>query len=68
MAGVTRELAGEFVSGAAEVVGSSTETEMQAFDEFTLDEVDRARGWLRLDPAYRAAVGALDSDSGKRAV
>lgn len=68
MAGVTRELAGEIVSGTAEVVGSSTETEMQAFDKFTLDEVDRARGWLRLDPAYRAAIGVLDSENGQRTV
>jgi hypothetical protein len=32
------------------------------------EEVDRARGWLRLDPAYRSAIDSLAVDNGQRTV
>ena len=59
MAAVPRELAGETVASSAEVVGSDAESEIQAFDQLTDEDVERARKWLRLDPAYRTAIGAL---------
>jgi hypothetical protein len=68
MAGVSRDLAGEIVAGAAEVVGTDPETEIQAFDSMTDEEAESVRNWLRLDPAYRNAIGAMAGGHGKRAV
>ncbi|HEU5483250.1 MAG TPA: DUF2336 domain-containing protein [Sphingomicrobium sp.] len=68
MAGLTRELAGEIIASAAGVVGSDAEMEIQAFDGLSDGEVDRSRKWLRLDPAYRAAIGAMGKDDGERTV
>lgn len=64
MADVPRELAGEIVASSAEVVGSDSETEIEAFDRLPDEEVERSRKWLRLDPAYRAAIGALGAGNG----
>jgi hypothetical protein len=68
MAAIPRDLAGEIVASLAEVVGSNPEYEIQAFDELTDDKVDQARNWLRLDPAYRSAIGALGAGHGQRSV
>ena len=68
IAGASRDLAGEIVASAAEVVASDAETEIQDFDRLSDDEVERARKWLRLDPAYRDAVGALSAEDGQRTV
>lgn len=66
MGGLDRDLAAELVAGIAEFVGSDAETEISAFDALTSESVDAARNWLRLDPAYRAAVAALNADNGQR--
>jgi len=68
MAGVSRDLAGEIIAIAAEVVGSDAEREIQQFDQLADEEVERARKWLRLDPAYRSAISAMSQDNGERAV
>ena len=68
MAGVSRELAGEIIAGAADVAGSDPETEIQAFDRLADEDVERRRKWLRLDPDYRAAIGAVSGDHGERAI
>lgn len=68
MAGLSRHLAGEIVAGAAEVVGTDPETEIQAFDAMTDEDADSSRKWLRLDRAYRNAIGAIGAGHGKRAV
>ena len=34
----------------------------------TEDQVAAARTWLTVDPAYRRALAALDSDDGQRTV
>jgi hypothetical protein len=68
MAGLSRDLAGEIVAGAAEVVGTDPETEIQAFDAMTDEEAESCRQWLRLDPAYRNAIGAMDAGHGERTV
>jgi hypothetical protein len=38
------------------------------FDAMTEDQVAAARTWLTVDPAYRRALAALDSDDGQRTV
>lgn len=68
MAGVSRDLAGEIIASAAQVVGTDPETEIHAFDQLEDEEIDRKRNWLRLDPDYRAAIGALGEESGERTV
>ncbi len=68
MAGLSRDLAGEVVAVAAQVVGSDAESEIHAFDQLEDEEIDRMRRWLRLDPDYRAAIGALGAESGERTV
>lgn len=68
MADVPRDLAGEIVAVSAEVVGSDSEFEIHAFDTLEGEDVEAARKWLRLDPAYRTALGALDREHGQRSV
>lgn len=68
MAAVPRDLAGEIVASSAEVVGSDAESEIQAYDKLAGEEVEAARNWLRLDPAYRAAIVALDEGHGQRSI
>lgn len=68
MAGIPRDLAGEIVASSAEIVGSNPECEIQAFDELAEEKVEQARNWLRLDPAYRSAIGALGAGHGQRSV
>lgn len=60
MAVLPRELAGEIIATAAEVLGTAAESEIGAFDALSENDVESARKWLRLDPGYRAAIGALD--------
>ena len=68
MSGISRELAGEILACAATVVGSSAEAEIQRFDRLSDEEVEQARKWLRLDPAYHAAIAALSGEDGERTV
>lgn len=68
MAAISRSLAGEIIASAAQAGGSSAEVEIQAFDDLSDEQVDRARRWLRLDPAYRSALAGLGDDGGERAL
>jgi hypothetical protein len=68
MAGVSRALAGEILASSADVLGAVAESEIQTFDQMSDEEVDSARNWLRLDPAYRSAIHALGSRDGQRTV
>lgn len=68
MAGASRDLAGEIIAGAAEIVGSDAESEIQTFDQLQDETVERARNWLRLDPSYRSAIDRLGGDDGDRAL
>ncbi len=62
----SRELAGEILSQASDLVGSDAEFEIAAFDTMAGEEVERARDWLRFDPNYRRAIEALGN--GNRAL
>ena len=64
--GVSRDLAGEVIVRAADLAASDAETEIGAFDGLSEEDVERARSWLRLDPAYRSAVESLATGNGKR--
>jgi hypothetical protein len=68
MARLSRELAGEVIATLAELVGSNSESEIQAFDSLDQEEVDSAGKWLRLDPSYRDAIAILSKSSGQRAL
>ncbi|QNM82958.1 DUF2336 domain-containing protein [Sphingomonas sabuli] len=64
MSGIERALAAELVATLAHLVGSDAESEIAAFDSLTDAAVSSARNWLRLDPAYRAAVTDLGHGNG----
>lgn len=68
MAELSRDLAGEIIASAAEVVASNAETEIRAFDDVADEEIDRSRKWLRLDPVYRSAIAAVGEVNGERTV
>lgn len=64
LAGLQRDLAGEVVAALAEIVGSDPEREIQAFDSLSEGEIENSRSWLRLNPIYRDAIGALGGGHG----
>jgi hypothetical protein len=66
LSGVSRSLGGEIIARLAELSGSDAESEITAFDSMAEDEIDKARGWLRLDPAYRSAIDSLAAGRGQR--
>lgn len=68
LAELQRDLAGEIIAAFAEIVGTDAGQEIQAFDSLTGDEVEDLRSWLRLNPIYRGAIGALDPEHGQRTV
>jgi len=68
MSGASRMLAGEIVAGTSDVLPGDPESAMAAFDRLGDEEVEAARKWLRLDPAFRSAICALDSDDGHPSV
>lgn len=65
MSGVSRTLAGEIIAVSGDLLSGNPEAVMAAFDQLTDDQVEAARKWLRLDPAYRSSISALDSDHGQ---
>ena len=67
LAGLPRGDAAEVVTRSGEVLGRDAEREIRAFDDLTDEEVEQARKWLRLDPAYRMAIRAISGD-GQRAL
>jgi hypothetical protein len=68
MGGIPRDLAGEIIAAAADLVGSDAETEIQEYDRLDDCSVERSRKWLRLDPAYRAAIESLGEESGEQSL
>jgi hypothetical protein len=66
MSGMSRLLGGEIVARLAEVVGSDPETEIGIFEKLSDGDVESARKWLRLDPAYRSAIESLSGGHGQR--
>jgi hypothetical protein len=66
MSGMSRLLGGEIIARLAEVVGSGPETEIGMFERLSDGDVESARKWLRLDPAYRSAIESLSGGHGQR--
>jgi hypothetical protein len=65
LANLSRDVAGEVIAGVAQ---TDAEAAIGAFDQFDEAQVESARTWLRLNPAYRSAIGALETGDGKRSV
>ena len=67
MAGASRELAARLLAGPGDLLEiADAGRAIARFDSITQEEVDAARGWLRLDPSYRSALTALGQDHGQR--
>jgi hypothetical protein len=66
MASVSRELAARLLAGPGDLLGMADPgREIARFDTLENKDVDAAREWLRLDPAYRAAISALGAEHGQ---
>lgn len=69
MAGLSREFAARILAGPGEILGvSDPAREISRFESLAASEIDRARDWFALDPAYRDALMALGQDHGHSAV
>jgi len=69
MAGASRSLAARLLADLGELLGiADPGEEIARFDRIDAAAVEAARGWLRLDPHYRAARLALGGLHGQRAV
>ena len=69
MAGASRELAARLLAGPGDLLEiADAGRAIARFDAISQDEVDSARGWLRLDPCYRTALAALGQDHGQRSL
>lgn len=69
MAAASREFAARLLAGPGDLLGvTDAGREISRFDTLTQAEVDDAREWLRLDPAYRTALAALGQGHGQRAL
>ena len=67
MAGVSRGFAARLLAGPGDLLGvTDPGREIGRFDTLSEEEVDAAREWLRLDPAYRSALAALGQGHGQR--
>ncbi len=67
MAGASRELAARLLAGPGDLLEiADAGRAIARFDSISQAEVDSAREWLRLDPHYRSALGALGQDHGQR--
>jgi hypothetical protein len=65
MAGATRSLAARLLADIGELLGiADPGHEIASFDQIDAAAVEAARGWLRLDPHYRAACLALGGRRG----
>jgi Uncharacterised protein conserved in bacteria (DUF2336) len=69
MAAVSRGLAARLLAGPGDLLEiADAGRAIARFDAITQEEVDSAREWLRLDPCYRNALGALGQDHGQRSL
>lgn len=67
LAAVSRDFAARLLAGPGDLLGMTDPVrEIGLFDSLSQDNVDAAREWLRLDPAYRSALGALGQANGQR--
>ena len=65
MAGASRSLAARLLADIGELLGiADPGHEIASFDQIDAAAVEAARGWLRLDPHYRAACLALGTARG----
>ncbi len=65
IAGTSRGFAARLLADLGELLGiSDPGAEIALFDQIDDQAVDRALGWLRLDPHYRSAIEALGASSG----
>lgn len=68
MAAMSRDFAARLLAGPGDILGMADPgREIARFDTLEQKEVDAACDWLRLDPAYRAAIAGLERDHGQRA-
>lgn len=69
LANSPRELVAGLLASIGDLLGlSDAGRAIGLFDSATEDQVTTARTWLTVDPAYRRALAALDSDDGQRTV
>ncbi len=67
MASASRELAARLLAGPGDLLEiADAGRAIARFDAITKEEVESTREWLRLDPCYRTALGALGQDHGQR--
>jgi len=65
MAGASRSLAARLLADIGELLGiADPGHEIASFDQIDAAAVEAARGWLRLDPHYRAACLSLGGSHG----
>jgi hypothetical protein len=64
MGAVPRPLAAEIAAAIGNSGGNGPAKLIGLFDSLSEDEVERARGWLRLDRNYREAITAYGAGSG----
>ena len=67
MAGVPRRFAAELVAALGDAVAGDPAEVIGRFDAITDEEVERTRGLLRLDRAYRDSIAALGGTHGDAA-
>ncbi len=67
MAAVPRAMAAEIAAALGESAAVGPAEMIGLFDSLADDEVDSARGWLRLDRHYREAIGVLGGAGGNAA-
>ena len=69
MAGLSREFAARILAGPGEVLGvTDPASEISRFDALPAGDVESAREWFKLNPAYRAALHNLGQDDGHGAL
>jgi hypothetical protein len=69
LASSPRELVAGLLASIGDLLGiSDAGHAIGLFDAITDDQAAAARTWLTVDPAYRRALAALETDDGQRAV
>ena len=67
MAAASRELAARLLGSLGDLVGiGDVGREIAIFDSAGAEQVESARAWMQLDPAFREAIGAFKDGNGQR--
>lgn len=67
LAGCPRSAAAQLLAALGDVIGLSSEAHhLDAFDSWSIDQLDAARGWLHLDPVFRTALQGVGHGNGHR--